>query len=97
MTDTDIQQALSILELTAKRKRILEHVSRKHGFCPDDLTTKHRHKELTRARQEAMYRLRKELPLSYPRIARIVGRSDHTTVMHGIKRHCERFGLEVPK
>lgn len=97
MSEPEITQAINAIELAAKRKRILAQVCEKHGYNMDDLTSKRRFKDLNRARQEAMYRLRKELPLSLPRIARIVGRSDHTCVINGINKHCARNGLEVPK
>lgn len=90
-------EVISAVDLANKRNRILSQVTDKHGLYLSALTSPARDKPLSRARQEAMYRLRKELPLSYPRIARVLGRSDHTTVIHGIKAHCARNGLEVPK
>jgi len=36
--------------------------------------------------QVAMYMLRNELHLSFPKIARELGRKDHTTAMHSVEK-----------
>jgi chromosomal replication initiator protein len=37
-------------------------------------------------RQIAMYMLRSELHLSFPKIARELGRKDHTTAIHSVEK-----------
>jgi len=37
-------------------------------------------------RQVAMYMLRNELHLSFPKIARELGRKDHTTAIHSVDK-----------
>ena len=37
-------------------------------------------------RQVAMYLLRSELHLSFPKIAKELGRKDHTTAMHSVNK-----------
>jgi chromosomal replication initiation ATPase DnaA len=43
-----------------------------------------------------MYRLRTETGLSFPQIGLRLGGRDHSTVIHGVKTHCKRNGLELP-
>jgi chromosomal replication initiation ATPase DnaA len=35
--------------------------------------------------------------MSLPQIGRRLGGRDHTTVLHGIRRHCELNGLPYPR
>lgn len=51
-----------------------------------DLMGKRRHKELVYPRQILMYLLRREMGYSYPKIGRLVGGKDHTTVIHGVEK-----------
>ena len=48
-----------------------------------DLLGSRRFKEIVLPRQLAMYLLRHELSLSFPQIAMLVKRKDHTTIIHG--------------
>jgi chromosomal replication initiator protein len=41
---------------------------------------------LVRARQVAMYILKKDLGLTFVEIGNILGGRDHTTVMHGVEK-----------
>ena len=45
-----------------------------------------RDKDIVVPRQVAMYMLRSELHLSFPKIARELGRKDHTTAIHSIEK-----------
>lgn len=53
--------------------------------------------KVIRARHHAMYMAAKETGLSLPAIARIMGGKDHTGVLHGIRMHCLRNGLPMPR
>lgn len=70
---------------------ILREVSDKHGISIIDIKSDRRSVPLVRARHEAMYRMSKETLLSYPQIGRRLGGKDHTTVLHGARRHRERM------
>lgn len=76
--------------------KILHDVACRHNLNPSDIKSASRMGHIVRARQEAMYRLRKRLRISYPQIAKIVGRQDHTTAVHGVRAHAKRHGLPVP-
>jgi hypothetical protein len=67
--------------------QIIAEVCEGHRITRDDLFSNKIDRKFSRARQEAYYRMRTELGLSYPRIAALMGRKDHTTVIHGIGRY----------
>lgn len=77
-------------------RQIVEQVAEKHGVGFKELVGPSRRHKLCVARQEAFWRLRHEVtiggePMSYPKIARKLGRADHSTVHHGIKQHERRM------
>jgi len=71
-------------------KKIIEEVSRFYGLSFEDILAPKRDKSLAHPRQIAMYLLRHELNLSFPKIGKELKR-DHTTVIHG----CERIEKEI--
>lgn len=76
---------------------ILTDVARRHDVTVKDLMSRHRTDDLARARHEAFYLARVYTNKSMPEIGRRMGGFDHTSVLHGIKKHCKRHGLEYPK
>jgi chromosomal replication initiator protein len=50
------------------------------------MTGPKRDKEIVEPRQIAMYLMRTELHLSFPQVARQLGRSDHSTAMHSVDK-----------
>lgn len=77
-----------------KAREILAAVACCHGLAVSDLTGPSRRPHVVAARQEAMRRLRAEAwrRFSMPEIGRMLGGRDHTTVLHGLRRHAARFG-----
>lgn len=67
-------------------KQILEKTADFYDIGVDEITGKKRDKEIVLPRQVAMYLMREELHLSYPKIATEIGKKDHTTVMHGVEK-----------
>lgn len=65
---------------------ILEHIAKTHGFTVAQLRGPWRHRKVVVARHEAMLWLRLKCSMSYPEIARALGRDDHTTAIHGVER-----------
>ncbi|MCL2038563.1 chromosomal replication initiator protein DnaA [Candidatus Saccharibacteria bacterium] len=51
-----------------------------------ELSSDSREKHILTPRQIAMYLMKTELALSYPQIARALGRKDHTTAMNGVQK-----------
>ncbi|HBP00823.1 MAG: Chromosomal replication initiator protein DnaA [Candidatus Moranbacteria bacterium GW2011_GWE1_49_15] len=86
-----VQQALSELISSGKKKgvqhaHIIEAVAQYFGIDKKDLINKGRKKEIARARQIAMYLMRKELSASYPGIGDLFGGRDHTTALHAYEK-----------
>lgn len=79
-------------DLSTPTARVLAEVAAKHRIGVGDVKAGSRFAEHVVARQEAMHRLRADLGLSTVQIARALGLKDHTTVLHGLRRHAERQG-----
>lgn len=67
-------------------KQIIERTSKHFQISIEDLVGPKRDKDVVVPRQIAMYILRSELHLSFPKIARELGRKDHTTAIHSIDK-----------
>ncbi len=61
---------------------IIDYCARYFRISTDDILSQKRTKELVTARHVAMYLCREELDLSHPKIAKLFGKKDHTTVMN---------------
>lgn len=67
-------------------KQIVERTARHFQVPIDDVLGPKRDKDIVVPRQVAMYMLRSELHLSFPKIARELGRKDHTTAIHSVEK-----------
>lgn len=67
-------------------KQIVEKVARYYRIELDEILGPKRDKDIVVPRQIAMYLLRSELHLSFPRIATELGRKDHTTAIHSVDK-----------
>ena len=67
-------------------KQIIERTARHFQIPFEDIMGPKRDKDIVVPRQIAMYLLRSELHLSFPKIARELGRKDHTTAIHSIEK-----------
>ena len=70
-----------------KPRRIIAEVLLKHRAFWRDMTAGRRDRETVLCRHEIFYRLRQETDYSMPRIGRLLGGRDHTTVIHGCRQH----------
>ncbi len=90
--DPDIGIATSLLGASQSRpkhisaKQIIERTARHFQVPLEDLLGPKRDKDIVVPRQVAMYILRSELHLSFPKIARELGRKDHTTAIHSVEK-----------
>jgi chromosomal replication initiator protein len=67
----------------------------KHFQIPiEDIMGPKRDKDIVVPRQIAMYILRSELHLSFPKIARELGRKDHTTAIHSVEKIEKELALD---
>jgi chromosomal replication initiator protein len=67
-------------------KQIIERTARHFQVSMDDILGPKRDKDIVVPRQIAMYILRSELHLSFTKIARELGRKDHTTAIHSVEK-----------
>lgn len=67
-------------------RQIIERTAKHFQISVDDILGPKRDKDIVVPRQIAMYMLRNELHLSYPKIAHELGRKDHTTAIHSVDK-----------
>jgi len=74
---------------------IVRETAAKHGLSVELLLGHCRQRAYAWPRQEAYYRVFTECPhVSYPEAGRRLGGRHHTTLLHGVKAHCHRNGIE---
>lgn len=76
---------------------ILAEIALRHGLDVRDLKGPCRDRRLAWPRQEACYEIRRRTRFSLPQIGDVLGGRDHTTILHGIRAHCHRNELPVPR
>jgi chromosomal replication initiator protein len=90
--EPSLQIASTIFEGSKNRpkhisaRHIIERTARHFSISMDDILGPKRDKDIVVPRQIAMYMLRSELHLSFPKIAHELGRKDHTTAIHSIEK-----------
>ena len=67
-------------------KQIIEKTAKHFSIKLDEICGNQRDKHIVVPRQIAMYLLRSELHLSFPKIAGELGRKDHTTAIHSVEK-----------
>lgn len=65
---------------------IINVVAEHFGVKPEDIVSKRRNSEFVQPRQVVMYLCNKYTDNSLANIGKILGKKDHTTVIHGIKK-----------
>ena len=65
---------------------IIEVVAEHFGVNPEDITSKRRNSEFVQPRQVVMYLCRNLTDTSLAGIAKLLGKKDHTTIIHGINK-----------
>jgi chromosomal replication initiator protein len=90
--DPSLSIVASLLSVSKTRpkhlsaKQIIERTARHFQIPLDDILGPKRDKDIVVPRQIAMYMLRSELHLSFPKIAHELGRKDHTTAIHSVEK-----------
>jgi chromosomal replication initiator protein len=93
--------ASSLLQVNKTRpkhlsaKQIIERTAKHFQVPLEDMVGPKRDKDIVVPRQVAMYMLHEELRLSYPKIARELGRKDHTTAMHSVRKIAQESQLDA--
>ena len=65
---------------------IINVVAEHFGVKAEDITSKKRNSEIVEARQVVMYLCRYMTDTSYQNIGKILGKKDHTTIIHGVNK-----------
>jgi chromosomal replication initiator protein len=75
-------------------KQIIERTAKYFQVPLEDILGPKRDKDIVVPRQIAMYMLRSELRLSFPKIARELGRKDHTTAIHSVEKIAREINFD---
>lgn len=67
-------------------RQVVERTAKHFQLSVDEILSSKRDKDIVVPRQIAMYLLRSELHLSFPKIAHELGRKDHTTAIHSVEK-----------
>lgn len=100
--EPDLRIATTMFEGTKGRPKhvtarsIIERTAKHFHVSIDDILGPKRDKDIVVPRQIAMYMLRSELHLSFPKIAHELGRKDHTTAIHSIEKIQRELSYESP-
>ncbi len=76
-------------------RAIIERTAKHFQLPMEDMLGPKRDKDIVVPRQIAMYMLRSELHLSFPKIARELGRKDHTTAIHSVEKIQKESALDA--
>jgi chromosomal replication initiator protein len=76
-------------------RQVVERTARHFQIGMDDILGPKRDKDIVVPRQVAMYMLRSELHLSFPKIAHELGRKDHTTAIHSVEKIEKESALDT--
>jgi chromosomal replication initiator protein len=88
----DVAMAKSVLGASRIRpkhisaRQVIERTAKYFQVPIEDIMGPKRDKDIVVPRQVAMYMLRCELHLSFPKIAKELGRKDHTTAIHSVEK-----------
>jgi chromosomal replication initiator protein len=91
-TEPNLQIITTLIEGSQNRpkhinaRQIIERTAKHFHISMEDILGPRRDKDIVVPRQVAMYMLRSELHLSFPKIAHELGRKDHTTAIHSVDK-----------
>jgi chromosomal replication initiator protein len=100
--EPDLQVASSMFEGNKNRpkhisaRQIIERTAKHFHISIEEILGPKRDKDIVVPRQIAMYMLRSELHLSFPKIAHELGRKDHTTAIHSVEKIEKEIGYDSP-
>ncbi len=76
----------NLIQTQCKEEDLIKHVAKYFNLRPEDLKRETKERKVLKARQTAMYLCRTLLRMSYSEIARLFGKSDHTSALYSIKK-----------
>ena len=82
-----VPSARKMLSPRAEIQAVIDRVALEHNVTPYDIISKRREQRIVRARDQAIYEVSLRWPwLSLPRLGKIFGGRDHTTIMHSLQK-----------
>lgn len=75
-------------------KQVVERTAKYFDIEIDEIVGPKRNKAIVVPRQIAMYLLRSELHMSFPKVANALGRKDHTTAIHSVEKIEKKIHLD---
>jgi len=72
---------------------IINVVAEHFGVKPEDITSKKRNSEFVQPRQIVMFLCRELTETSFTNIGKILGKKDHTTIIHGVNKVTEELKI----
>lgn len=76
-------------------RQVIEKTAKYYQLNIEDIVGPKRDKEIVVPRQIAMYLLREEFGMSFPKIAHELGRKDHTTAIHSVTKIGNEIALSA--
>ena len=76
-----------------EKKHIIEVVAEHFGVKKEDITSSRRNSEFVLPRQVFMYLCREMTDVSYANVAKMLGKKDHTTIIHGVNKIVEELEM----
>ncbi len=98
--EPDLQVVSTLISNTKLRpkhitaKAVIEKTAKHFQIDLTEIVGPKRDKDIVVPRQIAMYLLRSELHLSFPKVARELGRKDHTTAIHSVEKIERGIGVD---
>ncbi|MEM1376160.1 MAG: hypothetical protein AAGG69_02115 [Pseudomonadota bacterium] len=81
----------------AQAHAIIDRARRVHGASLDAMLGRTQSRIAIKARNEAAYRMWCETQMPLRKIAKALGRSDHSAARHAILGHCEAQGIAITR
>lgn len=72
-------------------RKLVRQICEKNGVTLKDVMSDFRGRQVVDARFECYWHMRENLKMSFPSIGAALGGKDHTTVLHGYRRHCAKL------
>ncbi|MFI3200022.1 MAG: chromosomal replication initiator protein DnaA [Eubacteriales bacterium] len=86
LAETALKDMISQNESIVTPELIIDVVAEHFGISPQDITSKKRNIEFAFPRQIVMYICREMLDIPLTKVAKLLGKKDHTTILHGINK-----------
>ena len=77
--------------LRQEMREAVANIAKIHGITYYDIMSIRRTKKVVRARHEAMHYVKQHTPWSLPQIGQFFGGMDHTTILHGVRKHLKQM------